>query len=33
MVERIKQKRKYKMKLFPTEEAFIQTYPGLVCDV
>lgn len=33
MAERIQQKRKYKLKLFPTEEAFVQTYPGLVGDV
>jgi hypothetical protein len=28
MAERIRQKKKYQMKLFPTEEAFIKNYPG-----
>lgn len=32
MVERIRQKKKYSLKLFSTEKAFIQTYPGLVGD-
>jgi len=33
MAERIRQKRRHNLKLFPTEEAFVQTYPGLVGEV
>lgn len=33
MTERIRQKRKYSLKLAATEEAFLQAYRGLVGDM
>ena len=30
MAERIRQRKKYNLKLLPTEKAFMQSYPGLV---
>lgn len=31
--ERIRQKNKYNLKLFPTDKAFVQTYPGLIGEM
>lgn len=33
MAERIRRKKKYSLKLFPTDHTFIETYPGLVDEV
>lgn len=33
MTERIRQKKKYKLKLFPSEEDFLRDYPGRVEEI